>query len=57
MHSFIYNVLDGLWIEKVYFSNSSISRTDKKIVDLVLSSYVWVSAVSMILVYTTGTWR
>lgn len=57
MHSFIYNVLDGLWIEKVYFSNSSISRTDKKIVDLVLSSYVWVSAVSIILVYTTGTWR
>lgn len=57
MHSFIYNVLDGLWIEKAYFSNSSISTTDKKIVDLVLNSYVWVSAVSIILVYTTGTWR
>lgn len=57
MHSFIYNVLDGLWTEKAYFSNSSISTTDKKIVDLVLSSYVWVSAVFIILVYTTGTWR
>lgn len=57
MHSFISKVLDGLWIEKAYFSNSSISTTDKKIVDLVLSSYVWVSAVSMILVYTPGTWR
>lgn len=45
MYSFIYNVLDGLWIEKVYFLNFLILIIDKKIVDLVLSLYVWVSVV------------
>lgn len=30
MYSFIYNVLDGLWIEKVYFLNFLILIIDKK---------------------------
>lgn len=56
MYSFIYNVLDGLWIEKVYFLNFLILIIDKKIVDLVLSLYVWVSVVFIIVVYIIGIW-
>lgn len=56
MYCFIYKVLDGLWIEKVYFLNFLILIIEKKNVDLVLSLYVWVSVVFIILVYIIGIW-
>lgn len=56
MYCFIYKVLDGLWIEKVYFLNFLILIIEKKNVDLVLSLYVWVSVVFIMLVYIKGIW-